>query len=115
MALNNLSSSLIQNTYGKLVQTEGGLLADGTGSAIDSLTVTASFATVAATALSAPTVSTSSLMTTGSISGNTLTFTKGDSSTFDIDLSGITVDTGSFMTTGSISGAVITYTNGDGT
>jgi len=112
MALNNLSSSLIQNTYGKLVQTEGGLLADGTGSAIDSLTVTASFATVAATSLD--TQDTGSLMTTGSLTGNILTFTKGDSTTFDIDLSDITVETGSFMTTGSISGATITFTKGDG-
>jgi len=71
MALTNLSSSLIQNTYQKLVQTEGGLIADGSGSAIDSLTVTASFALVAQTALDA-TVDTGSLMTTGSISGNTL-------------------------------------------
>ena len=90
MALNNLSSSLIQNTYGKLVQTEGGLLADGTGSAIDSLTVTASYALVAETSLD--TQDTGSLMTTGSISGNTLTFTKGDASTFDIDLSGVSPD-----------------------
>ena len=113
MALNNLSSSLIQDTYEKLVQTEGGLLADGSGSAINSLTVTASFATVAATSLDA--TDTGSLMTTGSISGNTLTFTKGDASTFDIDLSGISVDTGSFMTTGSITDATITFTKGDST
>lgn len=118
MALNNLSSSLIQDTYEKLVQTEGGLLADGSGSAIDSLTVTASYATQALTAsfaLNADPTDTGSLMTTGSISGNTLTFTKGDNSTFDIDLSGISVDTGSFMTTGSITDATITFTKGDGT
>ena len=85
MALNNLSSSLIQDTYEKLVQTEGGLLADGSGSAIDSLTVTASYATQALTAsfaLNADPTDTGSLMTTGSISGNTLTFTKGDNTTF---------------------------------
>ena len=42
-----------------------------------------------------PTVDTGSLMTTGSISANTLTFTKGDSSTFDIDLP--TTSTGSLV------------------
>ena len=113
MALNNLSSSLIQNTYGKLVQTEGGLLADGTGSAIDSLTVTASYALVAETSLD--TQDTGSLMTTGSISGNVLTFTKGDSTTFDIELSGVETPTGSLMTTGSISGNILTFTKGDET
>jgi hypothetical protein len=49
-------------------------------------------------------VNTGSLMVTGSISGNTLTFTKGDASTFDIIIpsaSGSVFDTGSFATTGS--------------
>jgi hypothetical protein len=50
------------------------------------------------------TTNTGSLMVTGSISGNTLTFTKGDASTFDIIIpsaSGSIFDTGSFATTGS--------------
>ena len=43
-------------------------------------------------------------LTTASFSGNTLTFTKGDSSTFGVvipDISGSTINTGSFATTGS--------------
>ena len=81
MALTNLSSSLIQNTYEKLVQVEGTIIADGSGSRIQTLEVTASRALVADTALN---VDTGSLMVTGSISGATITFTKGDGSTFPI-------------------------------
>lgn len=47
---------------------------------------------------------TASSLVTASFSGNTLTFTKGDSSTFGVvipDISGSTIDTGSFATTGS--------------
>ena len=43
-------------------------------------------------------------LTTASFSGNTLTFTKGDTTTFGIvlpDVSGSTINTGSFATTGS--------------
>jgi hypothetical protein len=49
-------------------------------------------------------VNTGSLMVTGSISGNTLTFTKGDASTFNLTIpsaTGSVFDTGSFATTGS--------------
>jgi hypothetical protein len=48
--------------------------------------------------------STSLSLTTASFSGNTLTFTKGDASTFGVvipDVSGSTINTGSFATTGS--------------
>ena len=47
---------------------------------------------------------TASSLVTASFSGNTLTFTKGDASTFGVvipDVSGSTIDTGSFATTGS--------------
>jgi hypothetical protein len=47
---------------------------------------------------------TASSLITASFSGNTLTFTKGDASTFGViipDISGSTIDTGSFATTGS--------------
>jgi len=47
---------------------------------------------------------TGSLMRTGSVSGNVLTFTKGDASTFTLTVatgSSSTIDTGSFATTGS--------------
>jgi hypothetical protein len=47
---------------------------------------------------------TGSLMVTGSIAGNILTFTKGDASTFNLTIpsaTGSVLDTGSFATTGS--------------
>jgi hypothetical protein len=47
---------------------------------------------------------TASSLVTASFSGNTLTFTKGDASTFGVvipDVSGSTINTGSFATTGS--------------
>ena len=47
---------------------------------------------------------TASSLVTASFSGNTLTFTKGDTTTFGVvlpDVSGSTIDTGSFATTGS--------------
>jgi hypothetical protein len=72
---------------------------------------------------------TASLLITASFSGNTLTFTKGDSTTFGVtipDVSGSTINTGSFATTGSnaffgnqtisgsvgISGSAITFVSG---
>jgi len=57
-------------------------------------------------------------LVTASFSGNTLTFTKGDKSTFGVvipDISGSTINTGSFMTTGSVAVNVLTFTKGDGT
>jgi hypothetical protein len=56
-------------------------------------------------------------LVTASFSGNTLTFTKGDTSTFGVvipDVSGSTINTGSFMTTGSVAVNVLTFTKGDG-
>jgi hypothetical protein len=50
------------------------------------------------------TTDTGSLMVTGSIAGNILTFTKGDASTFNLTIpsaTGSVFDTGSFATTGS--------------
>jgi hypothetical protein len=62
---------------------------------------------------------TGSLMLTGSVAGNVLTFTKGDASTFDLTVdtgsaSG-TIDTGSFYVSSSVNGNVITFNQGDGT
>jgi len=59
---------------------------------------------------------TASSLVTASFSGNTLTFTKGDSSTFGViipDVSGSTINTGSLMVTGSVVGNVLTFTKGD--
>jgi len=140
----NLTGQTIASTYEDLVQISGSLrnfLTDGTGSDITSLQVTASHATTAASATSAsfattaasatsasyattasfalnvvPT-NTGSLMVTGSVSSNTLTFTKGDGSTFDLTVntgSAVTTNTGSLLVTASISNATTTFTKGDG-
>jgi hypothetical protein len=73
---------------------------------------TAGFATTASFALNVPTIATGSFMVTGSIAGNTLTFEKADSSTFDIVLpTGSTATpTGSLLVTSSISDATMTFT-----
>jgi cytoskeletal protein CcmA (bactofilin family) len=63
-------------------------------------------------------VNTGSLIVTGSVNSNTLTFTKGDGSTFNLTVAtgsgGGTINTGSLLVTASSTDATITYTKGDG-
>jgi hypothetical protein len=84
-----------------------------------SYALSSSFALTASFALNVQAaVDTGSLMRTGSVSANTLTFTKGDGSTFNLTVntgSAVSVSTGSLMTTGSVSGNVLTFTKGDAT
>ena len=113
----NLTGQLISATYEDLVQISGSILTDGTGVDITSLTVTSSFATTASYALNVTPINTGSFMVTGSVSSNTLTFTKGDGSTFNLTVntgSAVTVNTGSLLVTASISDATTTFTKGDG-
>ena len=82
--------------------------------------ISSSYALTASFALNAGGADTGSLMVTGSVNLNTLTFTKGDGSTFDLTVNtgsggGGTVDTGSLMVTGSVSLNTLTFTKGDGT
>ena len=59
---------------------------------------------------------TGSTLITGSVNGNTLTFTKGDGSTFDllvITSSGGSSETGSLLTTASVSETTMSFTKGD--
>jgi hypothetical protein len=82
----------------------------------------ASYATSASQAITASyalnagaTVSTASLLTTASATNNVITFTKGDSSTFNVTVAtGSAINTGSFMTTGSANANILTFTKGDG-
>ena len=63
-------------------------------------------------------VSTGSLLITGSVSSNVLTFEKGDGSTFSLTVdtgSGGTTDTGSLITTASATNNTLTFTKGDST
>jgi hypothetical protein len=141
---NNLTGQLISATYEQLVQISGSILTDGTGSNITSLDVTASnavnalsansasvatsasfadtsisasFATTASFALNAGAIDSGSFMITGSVSSNTLTFEKGDGSTFNLTVntgSAVTTNTGSLMVTGSATLNTLTFTKGDG-
>jgi len=61
---------------------------------------------------------TGSTLITGSVQGNTLTFTKGDGSTFDLLVitssgGGGSTDTGSLLTTASVSATTMSFTKGD--
>jgi hypothetical protein len=80
----------IENTYQRVLQTDGIDVYDGTGSLFV-----------------LPSANTSSLLTTASATGNTITFTKGDGSTFPL-----TVDTGSFVTTSSFNNFTSSYNTG---
>lgn len=81
--------------------------------------VSASYALTASYALNAgASVNTGSLLVTASAVSNTITFTKGDGSTFPVVVAtgsgGGSVNTGSLLVTASISNATTTYTKGDG-
>jgi peptidoglycan DL-endopeptidase CwlO len=54
----------------------------------------------------------SAYVSTGSVSGNTLTFTKGDNTTFDLIVSA-TGSSADSLVTASISGTTLTFTKGD--
>ena len=57
-------------------------------------------------------ISPSSFIATGSVDGNVLTFTKGDSTTFDLTVSA-TASSATSLVTASISGTTLTFTKGD--
>ena len=69
----------------------------------------------------ATTQSSADSLTTASVAGNIITFTKGDLSTFTVTVDtgsgggGGSVNTGSLLTTGSANLNVLTFTKGDGT
>jgi hypothetical protein len=118
----NLTGQNIKDTYQQLVTLGSGTtITNGTGSQITNLAVTSSWASNAVTASYAlnagVTVDTGSLMVTGSVSGNVLTFTKGNGSAFNLTVntgSAVTVSTASLMVTASAAANVITFTKGDG-
>lgn len=100
------------------VKVQGSLTVNGTPvltSSVDisGLTTTASFnaytqsndskvnSLINATASYATSAITASSVVTASAVGNTITFTKGDASTFNVSVSSTPIDTGSFATTGS--------------
>lgn len=83
------SSFVTNNQTGSFVTTSS--FNSYTGSATSRFAGTASYATTASYALNGGgggTTSTASLLTTASATGNTITFTKGDTTTFDVTVSG---------------------------
>lgn len=119
----NLTGLTIASTFEDLVQISGSILTDGTGSNINNLTVTSSFATTASFALNATSasyavtasfalnsdlVNTGSLLTTASINNATITFTKGDASTFSIAVNNVVnASTASIATTATTASYVL--------
>jgi hypothetical protein len=119
----NLTGQTIASTYEDLVQISGSILTNGLGNNITAITVTASnatsavsashainansaisasFATTASYALNVPIVNTGSLLVTASISDATITFTKGDASTFNITVNNVlNADSASVATSAS--------------
>lgn len=105
MSADNFTGQYISSTFQRLLQLSdnGAYVTDGTGSIISFLplsVLTASYVS-GITALS-----TSSLLTSASANLNTITFVKGDGSTFPVTIqtgssSSQNINTGSFITTGS--------------
>ena len=88
----NLGPLNIKDSYEGLVQISGSsrdTLTDGSGSVITSLDVSASYATTASFALNVVPTPTGSFMVTGSVTDATLTFTKGDASTFPLTINNV--------------------------
>ena len=101
----NLTGQLVSATYEDLVQISGSVLTDGLGNDINNITVTSSFASQAGTAgyatnaLSSSYAVTASFaenasgvpdaLVTASISDATITFTKFNSSSFDITVNNV--------------------------
>ena len=88
-----------------------GILYDGGDAANQTLSIDGSDITISGgnTVTIPPTpIDSSSLLITGSILSNVLTFEKGDGSTFDL-----TVDTGSFLISSSVTDNTITFEKGD--
>ena len=123
----NLGPLNIKDSYEGLVQISGSQLTDGSGSLITSIIATASYADTATSASYATTASyalngggggtvdTGSLLTTASISNATITFTKGDASTFNIVVDNVSnastasiATSASFATTASYAANVST-------
>ena len=88
----NLGPLNIKDSYEGLVQISGSnrdTLTDGSGSVITNLNVTSSFALTASFAENVVPTPTGSFMVTGSVTDATLTFTKGDASTFPLTVNNV--------------------------
>jgi hypothetical protein len=85
----NLTNQAIEDSFQPLLQIDSGSsLRDGTGSLVDNINVTSSYALTASFAENVIPTDTGSLLTTASFNNGTrnLTFTKGDNSTFNVNI-----------------------------
>ena len=85
----DLTNLYIDETFEFLLQKSGSEVQNGLGVRQDFLDVSASYAQTASYALNVPAFDTGSLLVTASVSDATLTFTKGDSSTFDVTVNNV--------------------------
>ena len=91
----DLTNLYIDQSFQNLLQISGSQVNDGTGSLVTLLDVTssnatsASYAVTASYALNVPAFDTGSLLVTASISDATITFVKGDTSTFDLTVDNV--------------------------
>ena len=89
----NLTGQLVSATYEDLVQISGSVLTDGLGNDINNITVTSSFALSSSYAVTASFAENASgvpdALVTASISDATITFTKFNSSSFDITVNNV--------------------------
>ena len=125
--MSNFTGQKIKDTYQALLQISGSdVLADGTGSVVVNLDVSASYATNANAAVSADSATAATTAVTASYAtyaanGGVTSIIAGTNISIDQGTGAVTVtanipstDTGSFVTTASFSNPNITYTQGDG-
>lgn len=105
MAIPNISSLPISASFQQILQISGSVIGTATGSQIDNLDISASYASKAGTADNATTATTATTAVSASHAVN------ADTASFALNVP--TVDTGSLLTTASISDATITFEKGD--
>ena len=127
--MSNFTGQKIKDTYQALLQISGSdVLADGTGSVVTNLDISASYASNAGNAATADlaTAATTAVSASHALvadNGGVTSLTAGDnislsSGVGDITISAVTAsaqDTGSLLSNASFSNPDITYTRGDGT
>lgn len=108
MSQDNFTGQNISSTFQRLLQLSdnGNGVTDGTGSLVTFLPINVNNALTASYVSGVTTFNTGSFLITASIDLNTITFIKGDGSTFPITVNtgsggSATIDTNKFITTGS--------------
>jgi hypothetical protein len=95
----DLTNLHISESFQYLLQISGSEVNDGLGNDVDSLNVSASYATTASFALNVTPIDTGSFYTSSSVSDATITFTQGDGTTEQVTVDNVA--SASFATTAS--------------